>query len=172
MGSRATSAGLANPLAPEFNVYAYDRWGRGDSTDTKPYPVQREVEDSEALIESAGEAVRVNGISSGGASALESVARLPGKVNKMAIYKVPYHSSGPAKSAWRAGCSNQSRTVPGDISGPRGAYPKDGGGAAGRTRRWTTPLPLWAGTKRRSGQPASAESSPRRKPSAKAWKRW
>jgi pimeloyl-ACP methyl ester carboxylesterase len=40
MGSRAASAELANLLTPNFTVYAYDRRGRGESTDTKPYAVQ------------------------------------------------------------------------------------------------------------------------------------
>jgi pimeloyl-ACP methyl ester carboxylesterase len=66
MGSRATSAGLATLLAFEFTVYSYDRRGRGESTDTKPYSVQKEVEDIEALIESAGETVCLYGISRGG----------------------------------------------------------------------------------------------------------
>ena len=43
--------GLAQLLAPYFTVYYYDRRGRGDSGDTKPYAVEREVEDIEALIE-------------------------------------------------------------------------------------------------------------------------
>lgn len=101
MGNRAASAGLANLLAPAFTVYSYDRRGRGESTDTKPYAVQKEIEDIEVLIESAGEVACVYGISSGGALALEAAARLNGKVNKLAIYEVPYDSSGPGKSAWR-----------------------------------------------------------------------
>ncbi|HLX55895.1 MAG TPA: alpha/beta hydrolase [Ktedonobacteraceae bacterium] len=43
--------GLAQLLAPHFTVYYYDRRGRGDSGDTKPYAVEREVEDIEALID-------------------------------------------------------------------------------------------------------------------------
>ena len=35
---------LSNLLAPHFSVYNYDRRGRGDSGDTKPYAVAREVE--------------------------------------------------------------------------------------------------------------------------------
>ena len=34
---------------------AYDRRGRGDSGDTKPYAVQREIEDLTAVIEAAGD---------------------------------------------------------------------------------------------------------------------
>src|SRR5260221_1531681 len=45
---------LAKLLAPRFTVYNYDRRGRGDSGDTKPYAVEREVEDIKALIDEAG----------------------------------------------------------------------------------------------------------------------
>jgi pimeloyl-ACP methyl ester carboxylesterase len=37
-------AGVANVLASRFTVYPYDRRGRGESTDTSPYGVEREVE--------------------------------------------------------------------------------------------------------------------------------
>ena len=36
---------LAKELAAHFTVYTYDRRGRGESTDTGPYAVEREVED-------------------------------------------------------------------------------------------------------------------------------
>jgi hypothetical protein len=38
----------------EFRTYAYDRRGRGQSTDTAPYAVEREIDDLAALIEVAG----------------------------------------------------------------------------------------------------------------------
>src|SRR5207247_11036502 len=47
-------SGLAQLLAPHFTVYNYDRRGRGDSGDTRPYAVEREVEDIEALMTEAG----------------------------------------------------------------------------------------------------------------------
>jgi hypothetical protein len=53
MGSRAASAGLANLLAPHVNAYTFDRRDRGEGTDTNPHAVQKEIEDIEALIESA-----------------------------------------------------------------------------------------------------------------------
>jgi len=46
------------------------RRGRGDSRDTPPYAVEREVEDLQALIEEAGGSAYVHGISSGAALAL------------------------------------------------------------------------------------------------------
>jgi pimeloyl-ACP methyl ester carboxylesterase len=116
-GSRGASAGLARLLAPDFTVYSYDRRGRGDSTDTKPYSVQREVEDIEALIDSAGEAVCLYGISSGGALALEAAARLDGKVKMLAIYEVPYDSSEPGIHAWREYRTALSQLVEADRRG-------------------------------------------------------
>src|SRR5262245_19816593 len=50
---------IAALLAPNFTVYTYDRRGRGESGDTKPYAVEREVEDIEALINHAGGEVHV-----------------------------------------------------------------------------------------------------------------
>ena len=48
------TARLAPLLARHFTVYHYDRRGRGDSTDTRPYAVEREIEDIDALIDEAG----------------------------------------------------------------------------------------------------------------------
>lgn len=46
---------LASELSKEFTVLTYDRRGRGESTDTKPYAVEREIEDIEALIDEEGD---------------------------------------------------------------------------------------------------------------------
>jgi pimeloyl-ACP methyl ester carboxylesterase len=47
---RSANAPLAALLAEHFTVFNYDRRGRGDSGETAPYAVEREVEDLEALI--------------------------------------------------------------------------------------------------------------------------
>jgi uncharacterized protein YndB with AHSA1/START domain/pimeloyl-ACP methyl ester carboxylesterase len=83
-------AGLATQLAPHFTVYTYDRRGRGDSTDTQPYTVKREIEDIKALINEAGGTALVYGISSGAALALEAALQLPTKITKLAIYESPF----------------------------------------------------------------------------------
>ena len=46
MGTRSSGSKpeLARLLAQHFTVYRYDRRGRGDSGDTKPYAVGREIE--------------------------------------------------------------------------------------------------------------------------------
>ena len=41
---------LAGELARRFTVYTFDRRGRGQSTDTQPYAVERELEDVAALV--------------------------------------------------------------------------------------------------------------------------
>ena len=61
---------LARELAEHFTVYNYARRGRGDSGDTLPYAVEREIEDIAALIASAGGKAHLYGVSSGGALVL------------------------------------------------------------------------------------------------------
>ena len=78
-------------LAQYFTVFHYDRRGRGDSTDTLPYAVEREVEDIEALINEAGGSAFVSGISSGAALAMEAAIQLGNKIKKLAMYEAPYN---------------------------------------------------------------------------------
>jgi len=80
---------LAALLAPHFTVFNYDRRGRGDSGDTAPYAVEREVEDLEALIVEAGGSAFVCGFSSGAALALEAAARGL-TITKLALYEPPF----------------------------------------------------------------------------------
>ncbi len=80
---------LAVMLAPHFTVYTYDRRGRGDSGNTLPYAVEREVEDIDALIQEAGGSAFVYGISSGAALALEAANRGLA-VKKLALYEAPF----------------------------------------------------------------------------------
>src|SRR5688500_5184663 len=69
-------------MAQHFTVFHYDRRGRGESTDTQPYAVEREIEDIEALIDEAGGSAYLFGISSGAALAMEAALKLDGKVKK------------------------------------------------------------------------------------------
>lgn len=80
----------AKAFAKEFTVYNYDRRGRGDSGNTLPWSVEREVEDIEALIDAAGGKANIYGHSSGAVLALEAVLRLGDKVQKVVIYDAPY----------------------------------------------------------------------------------
>jgi pimeloyl-ACP methyl ester carboxylesterase len=65
---------LAGLLAGDFTVTTYDRRGRGESTDTSPYAVDREVDDLAALIEEAGGSALLYGFSSGAVLALHAAA--------------------------------------------------------------------------------------------------
>lgn len=90
---RSSTRALASGLASVFTVYAYDRRGRGDSGDTQPYAIEREVEDLAAVIEAAGGQAFVFGHSSGAALALEAAARgIP--IRRLAVYEPPYRE-GP-----------------------------------------------------------------------------
>jgi pimeloyl-ACP methyl ester carboxylesterase len=91
---------LARLLTQHFTVYAYDRRGRGDSGDTKPYAVGREIEDIDALIDKAGGYAFLYGHSSGGCLALEAAVNLSDKVKKLAMYEVPYNDDPEAQKAW------------------------------------------------------------------------
>jgi pimeloyl-ACP methyl ester carboxylesterase len=76
-------------LAPQFTAISFDRRGRGDSGDTLPYAVEREVEDIEALIDAAGGTAYLYGTSSGAVLALEAASRLPDKVRGLLMYEPP-----------------------------------------------------------------------------------
>ncbi len=93
--------GLAELLAPNFTVYTYDRRGRGESTNGKPFSVQREVEDIDALVEAAGGTAYLYGISSGACLAMQAAAKLGKKTPKLAMYEPPYNSDKGASQQWK-----------------------------------------------------------------------
>lgn len=86
---RWSNAGLAAVLASHFTVYNYDRRGRGDSGDTLPYAVEREVEDIEAVLQAVGGSAFLYGSSSGAGLALEAATRLPG-ITRLVLWEPPY----------------------------------------------------------------------------------
>jgi pimeloyl-ACP methyl ester carboxylesterase len=88
--TRLAATSVAAALAPDFTVFAYDRRGRGDSGDTLPYAVAREVEDIEAVIDAAGGTAFVFGHSSGAVLALEAARLLQDKIRKLAVYEPPF----------------------------------------------------------------------------------
>jgi pimeloyl-ACP methyl ester carboxylesterase len=81
---------VAAVLTPWFTVVNYDRRGRGDSGDTQPYAVEREIEDLTALVEIADGPVMVFGGSSGAGLALQAAARNLA-VSKLAVWEPLYH---------------------------------------------------------------------------------
>jgi pimeloyl-ACP methyl ester carboxylesterase len=90
LSSRAAAEPLAQQLADRFAVIAYDRRGRGDSGDTPPYAVEREVEDLAALIAEAGGSAFVVGHSSGAVLALEATDALGSRIPMLALYEPPF----------------------------------------------------------------------------------
>ncbi|MFD1542700.1 alpha/beta fold hydrolase [Nonomuraea guangzhouensis] len=83
------NAEVGQLLREEFQVYAYDRRGRGESTDTLPYALEREIEDLAALIDDAGGSAVVFGWSSGAVLALHAAAAgLP--ITRLALFEPPF----------------------------------------------------------------------------------
>jgi pimeloyl-ACP methyl ester carboxylesterase len=86
---RTAPRSVAELLAADLAVFTYDRRGRGDSADTPPYSVDREIEDLDAMIGAAGGSAAVFGHSSGAVLALEAAAQgVP--ITKLAVYEPPY----------------------------------------------------------------------------------
>jgi pimeloyl-ACP methyl ester carboxylesterase len=82
-------AKFARLLEKDFTVYRYDRRGRGESGDTQPYGLAKEVEDLAALIQHGGGSAILVGLSSGAALSLHAAAaRLP--VDRVLAYEPPY----------------------------------------------------------------------------------
>ncbi|TDV41721.1 alpha/beta fold hydrolase [Actinophytocola oryzae] len=72
-----------------FTVHSYDRRGRGDSGDTPPYSVDREIEDLASVVEHAGGEAAVYGMSSGAILALRAaLAGVP--ITRLALYEPPF----------------------------------------------------------------------------------
>lgn len=89
---------MAEEFAKSFTVYNYDRRGRGESGDTKPYSVRKEIEDVAAMVKVAGGKPYVVGFSSGAALALEAAAaNVP--MAGLYAYEPPYVRADPAEAA-------------------------------------------------------------------------
>jgi pimeloyl-ACP methyl ester carboxylesterase len=90
---RALTRPTAEELAKHFTIINYDRRGRGDSGDTQPYAVEREIEDIGALIDEAGGTASVYAHSSGAALALRAAAHgLP--IARLVLHESPYNPDG------------------------------------------------------------------------------
>jgi pimeloyl-ACP methyl ester carboxylesterase len=93
------NAALVPELARQFTVFNYARRGRGDSGDIRPYALEREIEDIDALISEAGGSAHLFGASSGGALALEAAAAGLA-IDRIAVYEVPYMDNDVAAQQW------------------------------------------------------------------------
>lgn len=98
VGGATCDRAVTRPLAEEiakhyFTVINYDRRGRGDSGDTLPYAVEREIEDIEALMAEAGGNASVYGHSSGAGLALHAAAHgLP--ISRLVLHEPPFVPDG------------------------------------------------------------------------------
>ena len=84
VGGAPGVAGRLAVLLAGFTVFHHDRRGTGDSGDTAPYALAREVEDLEAVIAAAGGPVSLAGLGSGAVLALEAARTLPG-ITRLAL---------------------------------------------------------------------------------------
>jgi pimeloyl-ACP methyl ester carboxylesterase len=110
LSDRSAADPVAARLAPHLTVIAYDRRGRGNSGDTAPYAIDREVEDIEALIAAAGGSAFVFGHSSGAVLVLEAARTHPDRIPKLALDEPPFivdasrpsclMTSSPGSTSW------------------------------------------------------------------------
>ncbi len=76
-------------LQEQFTVLTYDRRGRGQSGDTPPYTIEKEIQDLAALIDHNRGKAFLYGHSAGAALALFTAEQFPEKVLKVAAYEPP-----------------------------------------------------------------------------------
>ena len=91
LGDRSQQAPLAALLTEHFTVLNYDRRGHGESGDTPPYAVEREIEDLDALLKEAGGSAFVYGTSGCAVLALYAAASgIAAKIKKLALWEPPF----------------------------------------------------------------------------------
>lgn len=95
-----SKAELFDTLAERHAVVIYDRRGRGDSGDTQPYAVEREIDDIAALLDVVGGSAALYGHSSGASLALRAAAALDGRVTHLVLYEAPFNDDPEARAAW------------------------------------------------------------------------
>jgi pimeloyl-ACP methyl ester carboxylesterase len=93
---RASGVPLAKLMQPGFTVYAYDGRGRGGSSATPPYSVEREIEDLRALVDAAGGSAALFGMSSGCALVLAAAAAGV-RATRIALYDPPFSTDSAAE---------------------------------------------------------------------------
>jgi pimeloyl-ACP methyl ester carboxylesterase len=91
--TRDTGEPLARALADSHTVFNYDRRGRGDSGDSAPYTVEREIDDLDLLVREAGGSAAVLGFSSGAALALAAAAHGLA-ITRLALFDLPLRAGG------------------------------------------------------------------------------
>ncbi len=88
---RSANTQLVELLSPHFTVYNYDRRGHGESGDTQPWAMEREIEDLETVIDKAGGSAFIYGSSGNGIFALHAAGHgLSDKMKKLAVWEPPF----------------------------------------------------------------------------------
>ncbi|WP_327092600.1 alpha/beta fold hydrolase [Nonomuraea sp. NBC_01738] len=138
---------LAEQLAGSFTVYTYDRRGRGESGDTGPFSLDKEIDDLRAVIEEAGGSAMVYGISSGAALALEAAERgLP--ITALALFEAPFvvdDSRAPVPAEYVARLSEL--VAAGNRSGAVKYFMRTGVGLPAPMVALMPLMPAWKGLK-------------------------
>ncbi|RIQ14458.1 alpha/beta fold hydrolase [Jiangella rhizosphaerae] len=140
--------GLAGHLSEHATVYRYDRRGRGDSTDTPPYAVEREVEDLAAVVDAAGGRAHVYGLSSGAALAVRAAAAgLP--IDRLILHEPPYDVDGARPALPADFAERVAALVAGGRNGDAVEYFMTRGmGLPAEMVASMRPSPMWAGLER------------------------
>jgi pimeloyl-ACP methyl ester carboxylesterase len=145
MSARMSKMDLADLLAQQFTVYRYDRRGRGDSGDTQPYAVEREVEDIAAVIAEAAGTPFLYGHSSGGSLAMEAAVELGGAVRGLAMYEAPYSDDPAAQVPWREYLDQLAEALAADRRGDAVALFMQYVGMSAEQVAGMRHAPFWAG---------------------------
>ena len=129
---------MAREFARRFTVYNFDRRGRGQSTDTQPYVVEREIEDVAALVAEVPEPALVYGHSAGSALALHSavaglnIAKLVLSTRRSAVTAIPTCKRGDVRRPRRY--TSRRFTTAAITEEPQ---PSSSAASASRRKRWT-----------------------------------
>jgi pimeloyl-ACP methyl ester carboxylesterase len=138
---------LSRLLSERCTVINYDRRGRGDSTEVKPFAIEREIEDIEALIHAEGGSGSLWGWSSGGALALRAAAAgLP--IERISVYEVPFIVTPGAKRPTRDyGRRLDELVSAGDRSGAVSHFMRNAMGIPAPIVALMRLMPFWKGAK-------------------------
>lgn len=87
-GTHARWKPVLPALEKQFTVYAVDRRGRGESGEAQSYAIEREFEDTAAVVASIGDGVNLLGHSFGAICAIEAALLTP-QLRKLVLYEPP-----------------------------------------------------------------------------------
>ena len=145
LNKRGSGKKLSEQLASHFTVISYDRRGRGDSTDTQPYSIEKEVEDIAALIDELGVSVFLYGHSSGAVLALLAAKKLESKVTGLALYELPYNDDSEAKKVSEMYKKELTKLLADDKRGDAVALFVKSVGVSDKQVEAMKRLPMWKG---------------------------